>query len=47
MCLAPGQYNPYGEEQIKKTQLPSYHSVFKSKYPRSVSSQKQVRHKKH
>ncbi|CAH8430527.1 unnamed protein product [Schistosoma guineensis] len=41
LCLSPGQYNPYGEEQIKKTQLPSYHSVFKSKYPRSVSSQKQ------
>ncbi|CAH8496983.1 unnamed protein product [Schistosoma rodhaini] len=41
LCLAPGQYNPYGDEWIKKTQLPTYHSVFKSKYSRSVSSQKQ------
>ncbi|CAI2722492.1 unnamed protein product [Schistosoma spindalis] len=41
LSLAPGQYNPYDDEQIKKTQLPSYHSVFKSKYPRSISSQKQ------
>ncbi|CAH8429484.1 unnamed protein product [Heterobilharzia americana] len=40
LYLAPGQYNPYSEDWSKNTQFPSYHSVFKSKCPRSVVSLK-------
>ncbi|CAH8429222.1 unnamed protein product [Schistosoma turkestanicum] len=41
LCLAPGQYNPYNKnDQKKSTRLPEYHSMFKTKYPRTVVSPK-------